>query len=76
MPGEHPRNPNARLGKRNTITLKAVEDAIRTAIVPYLSIKCRDGDHFRDDPSFGPSGCANDGTTCLCECHDETGNGS
>lgn len=69
----NPRTPEARLAKREMITMHEVRRVIARAIEPYLSIKCREGDHLVDDPVFGSGGCANDGTSCLCECHDRLG---
>jgi hypothetical protein len=37
------------------------------ATVAGLSHACRNGHHFS---ATGPSGCRNDGSDCICECHD------
>ena len=58
---------------RNVIKANLLEQALADAKTARHSIKCREGDHRRTDPVFGPAGCQNDGTTCLCECHDDQG---
>jgi hypothetical protein len=63
---------------RQRIRRDRIEEAKRRAevdaIVVFSSGKCSGygytgGVHHRNDLG----GCANDGGTCLCECHDQTG---
>lgn len=45
------------------------------ALKSSRSVRCVEGDHARTDSGFGRVGCANTGSTCICECHDEEANG-
>ena len=47
-----------------------IADARARAAVTGSSINCRHGNHRRREDPYGWVGCANDGTGCLCECHD------
>lgn len=63
--------PGARADRqmvRDRELLYAMRRAFEVAANHGLSMKCREGRHA---PWIGtPTGCANDGSTCLCECHD------
>lgn len=49
-------------------TLKGVQQGLRYG----LSMRCTDGDHHRWSSKYREhTGCRNDGSTCLCRCHDK-----
>jgi hypothetical protein len=61
-----------RAAERERIREAALAAARRDALRFARSIRCGERGHHADLPG----GCANDGTGCLCECHDpreETG---
>lgn len=59
-------NPNPiEPAEREQLRQYYIDLAIRNAGDLGKSIKCADGRH-----SAERFGCANDGSTCICECHD------
>jgi hypothetical protein len=62
---EYPASSHARRNLRNLRIKAALDHAPAQALALVMSIKCSRGQH-----AVEPYGCANDGTTCLCECHD------
>ncbi len=65
-------NTAAGRAKARTQVAREIRAAIDREIAEAgRSMRCGGGDHRRNDEGVrGFSGCANDGTTCLCECHD------
>ena len=61
-----------RAAARHLIRAHIMAEAERQAAIAGRSMKCESGMHA--DQLYG---CANDGTTCICQCHDNpnTGNG-
>jgi hypothetical protein len=55
-----------RQDRRDELEAKRIAQAVRTTRKLGRSIKC--GELYRHTGS--PDGCANDGSSCLCECHD------
>jgi hypothetical protein len=56
----------ARHALREQLLAEARERAMRDAVRAHSSIKCGEyGQH-----ATAPGGCRNDGSTCLCACHD------
>jgi hypothetical protein len=51
---------------RETVMNRAEQEADRV----WRSFRCGEGDHARMDPHRGREGCANNGSSCICECHD------
>jgi hypothetical protein len=72
-PTTYPADKAARQVHRDRLRASALaraEDEIRRL---GRSIRCSEGDHRRTTNVNGKPmvvGCANDGTTCVCECHD------
>jgi hypothetical protein len=62
----YPATSHARRNLRNLRIKAALDRAPAQALSLVTSHKCRNSQH-----SSEPYGCANDGTTCLCECHDQ-----
>lgn len=61
-----------RAARRELAAVIAATAAEFTAIAGRSEV-CRWGRHYQpDQPSWG---CANDGSTCICECHDPKENG-
>jgi len=58
---------------RSLIRVGILAEAERDAVAAGCSLKCRAGHHA--DLSFEniPIGCSNDGSTCICRCHDQNG---
>jgi hypothetical protein len=74
----HPRDAASRRAIRSRIVADAVERARREALTLGLSMKCSgrcnpDGVLTEPRPWHAdePGGCANDGSNCLCQCHDQ-----
>ncbi len=65
----YPLDTAARVARRREILRVAEARARLTA----RSSRCAAGDCARTDPKYGRVGCANDGTNCICECHDRAG---
>jgi hypothetical protein len=61
--GIYPAALEARYALRDRALADAQQQAIRETVRAYSSPDCGDGRH-------APVGCQNDGTTCLCACHD------
>ena len=61
--GTYPAALDARYALRDQALADARQRAIRETVRAYSSPDCGDGRH-------APKGCRNDGTTCLCACHD------
>lgn len=55
----------SRQEKRARLVAERVQEAIRGAAKSRLSFNCQADVH-----AGMPDGCANDGQSCLCECHD------
>lgn len=66
----YPRTTGGRQLLRDTYRRRIVERAEREAAMVGLSIKCR-GEGMAVQHATAPGGCANNGSGCLCECHDE-----
>lgn len=68
----YPMDADARMAERERIEAEAIGRARREAARLARSPKCAGWlaplAHADD-----PDGCANDGTTCLCSCHDYGG---
>ena len=62
---DYPASSHARRNLRNLRIKAALDRAPVAALSLVTSHKCRWDQH-----SSEPYGCANNGTTCLCECHD------
>lgn len=63
-----------RVAARELILGELLVEAVKEAAQAARSIKCATGQHHRLI-GHGPgesyyAGCANDGSSCLCECHD------
>lgn len=56
-----------RAAARHLIKAHIMANAERQAELAGRSLKCGNEDHAND-----PNGCKNDGTGCLCYCHDAT----
>jgi hypothetical protein len=50
---------------RRDVTARAEREIARNG----RSIKCGEWGHHAGDKRYDP--CGNDGSTCICECHDE-----
>ncbi|MDX3232928.1 hypothetical protein [Streptomyces sp. ME19-01-6] len=59
----YPTALEARYSLRDRALADAKERAIRETVRAYSSPVCGDGRH-------APDGCQDDGSTCLCACHD------
>lgn len=65
----HGNTPDGRREARAELAASIVAEATRRAPNVGLAVSCRAGRHRT--VRFGhPSGCKDDGTGCLCECHD------
>lgn len=66
---KHGNTAEGRKKARAEIRRALVADMERTIAAAGRSMRCRQGDHLsiRDGQ---PDGCRNDGTNCVCECHD------
>ncbi len=71
---KNPRDAASRQAIRDRYVVEATERVRNEALLFGRSIKCQ---QIRDltDPKAGyhanePGGCRNDGSTCICECHD------
>jgi hypothetical protein len=62
---EQPATAAERKARRTAIVTNAIAKAAARAADAYHSLKCQLGNH-----SSNEGGCANDGSTCLCQCHD------
>jgi hypothetical protein len=63
---EYPMDRRARAAKRKEIRDAHLARAERIAAASGRSIKCGHYQQHADQEG----GCANDGSNCLCECHD------
>lgn len=66
---DYPAGITARVAQRQEILRREVQTALRIG----RSLKCS-GYHYRAVHAGMEDGCANDGTTCLCACHDKADN--
>ncbi len=64
--------PRERAAQRKLIREDQIAKAERRALVLGRSIKCGgwDGNHAPRHAGDPSDGCKNDGTSCICECHD------
>lgn len=60
---EYPRSAEERRALREKHMMRAVHGALRAG----MSYRCSAGDHNTKTHK----GCQNDGTSCLCWCHDQ-----
>jgi hypothetical protein len=61
-----------RQAKRDAIFASAIRGAIQLAERSGCSLKCSGFAPYGEPPAHAgePGGCKNDGSGCLCECHD------
>jgi hypothetical protein len=57
---------SARQRRRDSILAEYLDRGRRDGLRAHRSIKCGQYDNHADRDG----GCANDGSTCICECHD------
>lgn len=67
----HGRTVEGRRAAREQIVAEIVERARREARLCGLSLNCERAVRWGLEP--GRHACRNDGSTCLCECHDPGG---
>lgn len=67
-----PSSTAERAAKRKEIRSYHLVKAERAALASGRSMKCSGyGGYYSPRHSGDPDGCRNDGSGCLCECHDE-----
>lgn len=71
----YPRDAASRMERREEIRSIALIAAEQRAARVGLSMKCA-GEGMAVQHKATPGGCANDGSTCLCECHDGLSGGT
>lgn len=69
MTQPYPSAPSERAEARQKIIDRVLDKARQEARELHRSLRCRAGDHHRLHDGYRV-GCANDGTTCICDCHD------
>lgn len=66
---QFPKSPVERQRQRAMNTRRAFAEAERLARITGRSLKC--GELRRHAGDSSGDGCRNDGSTCICECHDD-----
>lgn len=69
---EYPPTVAERAALRANLRTRALAAAEQAAAVAGLSLNCERRLQLGTHPDDAP-GCANDGTGCLCACHDQGG---
>jgi hypothetical protein len=68
--GRHGNTADGRAAARRELETSFLVQVRQLAAEAGRSLRCRAGDHHRRDEEHGVVGCGNDGTGCLCDCHD------
>lgn len=72
-PHQWPVEPQRRAATRRDIRAQVMADAERRVREVGRTLKCYGWGGMAPPQHAGePGGCANDGTGCICECHDPT----
>lgn len=70
MVGDYPRDRASREAARASRRRLILDEAEARAALYGLTINCRERTIHGTHPT-GTPGCANDGSNCMCPCHDQ-----
>lgn len=72
---DYPTDRVGRVRRRAEIRVRTLAAAEQSARTMGRSIKCSGGafEQWPKRHEGDPDGCANDGSNCICECHDPNG---